>query len=990
MSGATIGGVVGGVVGLFFGNPQLGFMIGSMIGGAVDPEKFYGPRIGDGMQQTAAVGVPITYGWGAFPTAGNLMFDSGVREVRKKEQGKGGPVTYTYHPYRSYAILICRAKLLDSGLFDPIAGILQVKRNGKIVYSTLPDADAEVLAGNAKFLKDHIFYLGGEAQMPSPVIEQFKGAGNVPAHRDLVYMVADDVDLTDTNGAVPQYEFVVVMKGDVVPPQADYAAGRMSDFTDSPFPLADPEASYDLTGQRGVETFQAESIAEILAHFESYYGVVRPVSEYLGYAAIAVNPQNPSGSASYSAVESQPSVLMNESVWLIYNEQMPIEWVDTPAAEMCAFIPYPGSGNSSQPYGDRAGNVMVKEADGDSGVGPYTSFNNCTDDPTVGGVFPSLKGSYPVVITATRKRVGPRAGGPPGSTAIPDAPGFYVTPGGEVVGVPSYAPIAGTFKVLSQTSSTSSVDGRTQYSYFETGPARTPTDPLYSDAATWTAEYDAAVSAGKLPAGWTYGVEYPDVVSSAYRGVLDTSSALFRGKVLLGDIVADLLKSNGLVDEEFDVADLTDLVDGFSVSLQTGVDAILAPLQQGFFWDAGEWDDKLHCIKRGGDAMLSIPYSAVAASDGPAIEETMAQEVELLRKVNVITIDPAAGYIPTKQTWERRSNRVRAEGEQTLALAIVLDNVTTARIAAKRGKAAWSELRKFNYSLPANYWPQITATDVINQQTKDGEWHRIRLMQAGEEAGLLDLTEAAEDRQSVYTSEVEGVSYPPPTPPPSTLVGPTYFWAGNLPSLRTQDNVPGMYIAASGYLTGWPGAAIMLSVDNGVSYQQVETITQPSTMGALTAPVTADGEPLSVFMVSGELDSVSDNQLANRMNAWAVTTDATSELGQFKTATLTTPRNYDLTDLVRGVLGTTPASHNTGDPFVMVATSIFLPLDISLAGRIIIFKAVTFGTSEDDAEEYPVLFSPLFTTITIEQYTDDAGNPYTDDQNNPYYYEVSA
>lgn len=130
--------------------------------------------------------------------------------------------------------------------------------------------------------------------------------------------------------------------------------------------------------------------------------------------------------------------------------------------------------------------------------------------------------------------------------------------------------------------------------------------------------------------------------------------------------------------------------------------------------------------------------------------------------------------------------------------------------------------------------------------------------------------------------------------------------------------------------------------------------------------------------------------MANRGNGFSITTAGVSEVGQFKTATLASPRNYDLTDTVRGGLGTTAASHTTGDPFVMLSSAVFLPLDISLAGRTLIFKAVSYGETLDDTAEYPVQFLPLFTSVVIDPYTDDAGNIYTDDADNIYYYETTA
>jgi len=49
VSTSDILGVAGAVVGGFFGYPQLGYAIGSAIGGAIDPQVIKGPRIGDSL-----------------------------------------------------------------------------------------------------------------------------------------------------------------------------------------------------------------------------------------------------------------------------------------------------------------------------------------------------------------------------------------------------------------------------------------------------------------------------------------------------------------------------------------------------------------------------------------------------------------------------------------------------------------------------------------------------------------------------------------------------------------------------------------------------------------------------------------------------------------------------------------------------------------------------------------------------------------------------
>jgi hypothetical protein len=74
----------------------------------------------------------------------------------------------------------------------------------------------------------------------------------------------------------------------------------------------------------------------------------------------------------------------------------------------------------------------------------------------------------------------------------------------------------------------------------------------------------------------------------------------------------------------------------------------------------------------------------------------------------------------------------------------------------------------------------------------------------------------------------------------------------------------------------------------------------------------------------------------------------------------------------------------------MVAAAQFVPLDISLAGRTLYFKAVTFGTSQDAAEAIPFVFNPLFTSVVASVFTDEAGEAYVDENGSPYYTEETT
>lgn len=163
-----------------------------------------GNRLTDLVGQTSAVGRPIPFGYGYCQIdEPNVIWTAGIpkEHVKKKKQGKGGVKTEEYTYTLSYAIAF---------MAGPVYGFLTIKRGGKVVYTTDPNATIDDKAFAAKWRQKARFYYGTRTQMPDATIESYVGAGRVSAFRDLCYIVVVDDDVTSEGGAVPQYEAVIV------------------------------------------------------------------------------------------------------------------------------------------------------------------------------------------------------------------------------------------------------------------------------------------------------------------------------------------------------------------------------------------------------------------------------------------------------------------------------------------------------------------------------------------------------------------------------------------------------------------------------------------------------------------------------------------------------------------------------------------------------------------------------------------------------------
>lgn len=185
--------------------PSAGFVAGSIVGNLLFPPEGgpdvvqEGPRLGDLSitSSTYGVGIPITYG--TMRQSGNMIWSTGIEEVRttKKEDsgGKGGggapsTTTVTYEYFSTFALGFAEG---------PADDVTRLWADGKLIYDTTSSGD-DITKVDLKFR----FYSGDEEQVPDSLIESDKGLNETPAFRGLCYIVFERLGLRDFGNRVPQ------------------------------------------------------------------------------------------------------------------------------------------------------------------------------------------------------------------------------------------------------------------------------------------------------------------------------------------------------------------------------------------------------------------------------------------------------------------------------------------------------------------------------------------------------------------------------------------------------------------------------------------------------------------------------------------------------------------------------------------------------------------------------------------------------------------
>lgn len=193
-------------VGSVLGGP-IGAAIGAVIGSVIDQEVLFkpkgreGPRLSDLQVQTSTYGAQVPRLFGTMRVAGTVIWASDLRETKSRSGGgKGRPSVTSYSYSASFAVaLSARA----------IGQVRRIWADGNLLRGAAGDFKTEVGAFRV--------HSGGGDQPVDPLIASAQGVMETPAHRDLAYVVFEDLALADYGNRIPSLTFEVEADAGSVP-----------------------------------------------------------------------------------------------------------------------------------------------------------------------------------------------------------------------------------------------------------------------------------------------------------------------------------------------------------------------------------------------------------------------------------------------------------------------------------------------------------------------------------------------------------------------------------------------------------------------------------------------------------------------------------------------------------------------------------------------------------------------------------------------------
>ena len=933
-------GVIGGVVGAFFGYPQLGFVVGSLIGAALTPkEKIEGPRIDDVKVSVSQYGGGIPETWGNNVPPATWIWSTDIIEIgTTTSQGKGGGVENT--TYRQFLHgLLCLGKSPEPGTS---VSIRKVWVDGKLRY----DSSTGISVGQALATQENPFATiallpGFEDQLPVAIIENYEGIGNVPAFRGVMSLFV--FGLEAPGGRIPQLSFELCVGADIVVIKSEYCSR-----TD------DRVAGESLIGLCGP--------TEIVHSYIETTGYPRRFRSWMGTSGaltpIGTFPEVESYSSAHPTAGLIPVNGRQEFIQVAFDSQANYD-----SSLLTVYVVNATSGASSalaslHLVGDTLNSfrwACYDEANGDY----YLIPNFGSTQPS----FYAIRGAESIELPMPAAGFGPCA-------AFDGKVHFIQAAGTQVTQVDGTSGIA--IDTLTLPGAVAIVSGSALMCANErgvfalaVGTGGGSTQGIYVRAAS---SYVLLTSDAIVPGSPLYSTFYANeqfaiVGPSVLSGVVYYFMIRFGGIVPVPATVAQIIESHslraGLQSGQFDVTAIDDTVWGYTTVTPASARSNIAPLMTYGAIASVEEDGLIRYFHRADQSSVAtIAWDELGAAE---VDQDSAEPFGLSRSdasvcprsVTVAYLNPDFDYQTSTETARRIV--VDSELDEQVEIAVAMSPDQAATIARRILYERWvtqmtrsaSLTRKYVYLSPGDVvtveYPKGTLSNwMISGVTDDGVVIKIEVFPA--DAELL--------MQTVTGSNGNGGQVLDPLVPPTNIV------MVDSAIVRDDDNDAGFYVAAKGYGPGWRGYTLYAGNDD-TDLQDRGTVTTPAeigfaetVLGAWSLNFMDEVNTVTLNMGDSALASVARELIfTGKSNLAAFGADGRWEILQFRSATDLGSGLFRINSLLRGLYGTErfTGTHQLGDRLVLLSTAGMLRpnMEIGALGQLHSYRPVSIGRQFD-------------------------------------------
>ena len=420
----------------------------------------------------------------------------------------------------------------------------------------------------------------------------------------------------------------------------------------------------------------------------------------------------------------------------------------------------------------------------------------------------------------------------------------------------------------------------------------------------------------------------------------------------VGGLIMDICQRAGIPYDRVNVDFIEGYCDGIASTNKHTAGSLLDTLGQVFMFDPACFDGQVNFIPRGGDSIADITINDLV-DDGEEIEEfSKGDPIDVPKVMHLEYMDTNGGLTQNKQTSDRSLDE-RALSESSIQSPVIMDATQAMQTVIIGHKLSIEEQRgAVKFSLSDNFL-YLTQTDVVTYLGK-----RVRIQKCDTDDGF-QVYEAVHDRQSAYSTTIQGIQPQSPAPPPELVVSPSVMHMLDIPIIDTTDDLFGYYIAVSSETMDWKGAIVEFSRDGGANWVDSDGTETNCVMGEVTTGCGVhpghyrdDLNELVIELLREDMELIVATQaeMQNRVNLIVVG----NELMNFSTCEQLTPTSWRIGGFLRGRRGTTISTHIAGERFILLDRGdiTFVQSELFDLGRDLTFRAVSYGASTGDEHTY--------------------------------------
>ncbi len=842
--------------------------------------KIFGPRLEDRKVQVSTYGNTIKRLYGCDRVAGNVIWSSEIKEVRKKSGGKsfgGGAEVTEFHYFVDFAVSL-------GSIYTPeTADVMRIWLDADLAFDRQDPAVGTFLGVpqfGHKIWRAMRVYSGAEDQEADPLMQAALGIDNVPAYRGQIMIVFESLEITKY-GRIPNVTAEVCSNAQEAFPvdtAGSIAQNNMQIFV-NPFVNAAFFVWHSLGELRIIkyDLVTGDVVEGIAGGFVTNSPPVGMVMDSIGnmwhgarHAVLEINPYNlaafyiplpattncrdgvPVTPGRTTAIAAVPRIGKKDSIiafsrrWyhVLLNSFTPVNWDEVDGSDptsAAVFARWSG------------GTAIICGAiwDGFPGATRCDLFQMFASETLLDACPPS-GGSIPIFktpVTGIIREVQALGVNPDGTELY----ALGVNPTNRTINRLAAFSIGAFFTLLRTFDETSIPNGgKISNAVYGDGlqlqqglnwpvfMATGGTQFTRIDLSTFTITGQQAKAgfglAPFIPTSTNYVPFLNSVLMSGnadeiYHVFLDRSA---RGPVLLRDIIADISSISGLdLANDIDVAGLTDLVRGLTLQQRSPAASHLEMLLASYIVDATESDWRVRFVKRGSRSYTDLPafmqtieqkYLGAKQEEGQdyVLERKMIQDRERPRRIDVRYPDVDQDFLEGDQHASRTvipEPAMFSQMESTTEIPVVFNADEAKQVAESWLQLAWSETQSLELvALPRLLL--LDPTDVVIVESPSGtDLVRIEEYDFGADLGVEMKTVTHVVPASILGG-APALGFIPSILPTPALAIVTTSEILDIPLLRDEDTFgvgTGPYIALQTQAVTWPGANVFVSA-NDINY----------------------------------------------------------------------------------------------------------------------------------------------------------------------------